>query len=277
MTAPSLISSGVGTRNLRVFPLNGSGYIAAINTTAYEGILASGVKGLELTDPQPRFITHMGDDAPFALDILPPTEAMTGQATFGKQNNTLDAALTGIPNFVVGEGNGQAFGTNLRGFETEVGCLVYRQSEDTDPASSLFGSRTWESKIFPRVVFFPLEPGYNDNPEERSYALRPGFVTRHLWGTALATGTEGVTRAQGFRFITQYKPKIVAYVGDNVASEYLFPAAFQAAATGKIAVWLNGVPRTTNMTLATTGVTFTSLVPGTGVNVTIFYETPGAQ
>lgn len=278
MTAPAVIVSGVGARSLTVFGLNSSGYIDATSVSAiYEGIDASGLRSLELNDPQPRFITHVGDDAPFALDILPPLEAMTGQVVVSKQNDTLDEALTGIKSFTVGEAKGFAFGTNLRGFENTMGAIIYQQGEVTDPSSATYGNRVWISKVFPRVVFFPLEPGFNDNPETRTYAIRPGFATQHLWGTALSTATEGVTRAQGFRFITQYKPKLVGWIGDNTEDEFLFPTDAPAAATGKIAVWLNGVPRTTNITLATTGITFTSAVPGAGVNITVLYETPNTS
>lgn len=273
MTAPAVIVSGVGARSLTVFEINSSGYIAAASTsTVYEGVDATGLRSLDITDPQPRFITHVGDDSPFALDILPPLEAMTGQVVISKQNDTLDAVLTGIKSFTVGEAKGFAFGTNLRGFENTMGAIIYQQGEVTDPTSATYGSRVWISKVFPRVVFFPLESGFNGNPEARTYALRPGFVTEHLWGTTLTTATEGVTRAQGFRFITQYKPKLVGWIGDNTEDEFLFPTDAPAVATGKIAVWLDGVPRTTNITLATTGITFTTSLPGVGVNITVLYE-----
>ena len=273
MTAPSVIASGVGFRNLRVFALTEAGYIAGVGATAYEGLFVSGVKTLEITDPEPRLITHVGDDSPFALDVLPPLEAVTGAVTVAKQNDTLDAALTGMLSFTVGEAKMFGVGTEKRGFEVAVGALAYRQTEDTDPTSSNFGRRNWQFKVLPSAIFLPMESGYADAPEERRYVIRPGFTTKHIWGTAYAVGTEGFTRAQVIRGISQYKPKLVAYLGDGAEDVFLFPTDAQAAATGKIAVWENGVPRTANITKAVTGLTFTAPLPGAGVNITVLYET----
>jgi hypothetical protein len=234
----------------------------------------SGIRSLEITDPQPRYITHVGDDSPFALDILPPLEAITGQVVVSKQNDTLDAALTGLKSFTVGEAEMFPVGTSLRGFENTMGALVYQQGEITDPTSATFGNRIWLFKILPKVVFFPLESGMTDNPEARMYAIRPGFATKHIWGTALSVATEGATRTQIIRGISQYKPKLIGWLGDNSTTVFPLPTDAPAAETGKFAIWLDGVLRTTNLSLTTTSITFTSAPPGTGVNMTVFYETP---
>lgn len=273
MTAPSGTASGVGFRNLRIFALDENGYIAASNTTAYEGILVSGVKTLEINDPEPRLITHIGDDAPFALDVLPPTEAVSGALTVAKQNDILDAALTGLTSFTVGEMKMLGVGTDKRGYEVPVGALAYRQTEDTDPASSNFGRRNWQFKLMPMATFIPLEPGYTDAPEERRYTIRPGFSTKHIWGKSFSLATEGFTRAQIVRGISQYKPKLVAFLADGIEDEYLFPLDAQAASAGKTTVWVDGVERTSNITKATTGITFTSAIPTANQNITVLYET----
>jgi len=275
MTAPSVIASGVGFRNLRVFALDPTtGLIAATSaSTVYEGVLVSGVKTLTINDPEPRLITHVGDDAPFALDVLPPLEAVTGSLTTAKQNDTLDAVLTPLKSFTVGETKMFPVGTDKRGFEVAVGALAYRQTEDTDPTSSTFGRRNWQFKIMPQAIFIPLESGYTDAPEDRTYTLLPGFSTKQLWGTALSLATEGCLRSQVMRGISQYKPKIVAWLGDNSTTVFSFPTDAPAAATSKIAIWLDGVLRTTNLTLTTTSITFTASPPGTGVNMTVLYET----
>lgn len=273
MAAPSVILSGVGQRSSVVFNLNTAGYIdATSHTTVYEGLYATGVKTTDYNDPMPRFITHLGDDSPFALDILPPAEAATGQISFGKRNDTLDAALTGITSFTVGEAKGFAFDTNKRGFERTVAMVVYRQAVVTDPTSATYGNRVWDSKFFPFVTLFPIEPGFNDNPETRLYAFRPGFSTKQIWGTALATGTEGVIRAQGVRYVTQYEPKVVGWRANGSATTFTFSTNYQAVSTAKIhGVWVDGVVQTVGITLATTGVTF-SVAPTNLANINVFYE-----
>lgn len=274
MTAPAVIASGVGARSLTIFALNASTYIDATSPTApYQGLAATGLRSLELNDPQPRFITHVGDDSPFALDILPPLEAITGSCVVSKQNDTLDAALTGLKSFTVGETKMFPVGTNLRGFERTMGALVYQQAEITDPSSSTFGNRVWLFKILPQVIFFPIEPGMNDNPEARTYAIRPGFVTKHIWGTTLTVATEGATRAQIIRGISQYKPKLIGWLGNNSTTVFTFPTDAPLADTAKIAVWLDGVLQTSGMTITTASVTFAA-APGSNVNITMLYETP---
>jgi len=272
MTAPSVIASGVGFRNLRVFALDANGYIAAPDENAYEGVLVSGVKNFTVNDPEPRLITHLGDDAPFALDILPPTEAITGSVSVAKQNDTLDAALTGLMSYQVGEMNLFNLGTDKRGFENTVGAIAYRQTLDTDPTSSEFGARRWQFKILPKVTFFPLESGYSEAPEERAYTVRPSFITEHIWGTAIDLATEGCNRAQLVRGISQFKPKIVAFRGDAVTENFLFPTADPAQSDTKTSVWRNGALQAGSYIWDATGITFT-VAPDDGDNITVFYET----
>jgi len=279
MSAPSVVQAGVGFRNLYVFALDGNGYPAATTTQAYEGLRVSGVRQLTITDPAPRLITHVGDDAPFALDSLPALDPVTGQLTLSKQNDTLDALLTGQKSFLAGAGAEQylfGVGTDLRGYEVQVGALMYRESEDVADASATYGARNWQFRLMPKTLIIPLENGYDDTPEARLYEVRPGFVTAHLWGTAFSLTTEGFTRAQVLRGVSQYKPALVAFKADAPTTlTYLLPTLRPAQATTKMSVWVNGVLTTADMTKFTTGITFghTTSSPTTAANVSVFYET----
>jgi hypothetical protein len=277
MASPSVVQAGVGFRKLYVFALDGSGYPAATTTQAYEGTLVSGVRQLTITDPEPRLITHVGDDAPFALDSLPALDPVTGQLTISKQNDTLDAILTGQRSFLAASGAEQylfGVGTDLRGYEVQVGALMYRESEDVSDTSSNFGARNWQFRIMPKTLMIPLENGYDDTPEARTYALRPGFVTAHLWGTAFSLTTEGFTRAQVLRGVSQYKPNLVAFLGDGATTTFTLPATRTAVSTAKMTVWKNGVLASSGLTKYTTGAVFdTTNKPGSSVNVSVFYET----
>jgi hypothetical protein len=270
MAAPNTTRSGVGFRHCTIFALNTSGLPNAPAATVYEGLVIGGVKRLTINDPEPQQISHMGDDRVFALDSLPPTEALTGELVVGKISDAIDAAITGQLSFTVGEAKLFGIGTDKRGFEQQIGMLVYRQTLDTTPGAQQL--RRWEFRIFPVLLAIPREGSMDEKAEERMYTLRPQIATKHLWGTAFAVGTEGFTESQMLRGVSEYKPKIVAFKGDGAEDEFLFPATAQAVSTGKIVVWNNGVEVTSGLTKAVTGLTFTA-APATGNIIVALYET----
>jgi len=249
------------------------GYPASTTTVAYEGHTISGVKALTMNDPAPRQIVHQGDDSVFALDVLPPTEPVTGEMRVGKVNDTVDAILGDENAVTVGEATFFGIGTDKRGDENQVVMLAYRQTLDTDPSSAYFGSRRWESRLFPKAILVSRDGSFDENPEERIYTVTPQFVTKYPWGVTFAAGTEGYTRAQVLRGMTEYKPKLVAFNGDGSATTMALPTTHPAASTAKIAVWVDGTLKalTTDYTVLTTAVTFVT-APTTDANVVVFYE-----
>lgn len=270
MAAPSSINSGVGFRHCQVLALDTSGYPAATSTTAYEGVTVSGAKTLTINDPEPRQIVHIGDDRPFALDVLPATEPITGEMQTGKANDTVDALVQGVTQVTVGETKLYPVGTNKRGNESQVCMLAYREAVDTDPDSANFGQRVWQFRLFPRTYVIPRETGFQDDPEARPYTVRPQFATKYPWGVSFADGTEGCTQAQGFRGVAYGKPKLIAFKGNNTATEFSLPASYPATSTSKITVWVNGT--LTTATLTTSKITI-SPAPTTAAMVVAFYET----
>lgn len=271
MTAPATIRSGVGFRECQIMALDTSGYPAATTTAAYAGVTLSGARTLEITDPEPQQIVHRGDDRPFALDVLPAQEPMSGALVTGKTDDVAEAVISDGKSFTVGEAKLFAVGHDKRGDEPQVALLAYRQSMDTDPDSANYGKRSWEFRLFPKVLVIPMESGFSENPEEKRYSLKPQFVSKHLWGTTLSTSTEGVSQAQGFRGIAEYKPKIVAWMGDNSNTAFTFPTDAVAVSAAKVALWVNGTLQTTGFTAATDGVTFAT-APTTSAMVVAFYE-----
>lgn len=266
MSAPSKKRAGVGFRSATIFALNANGRPAGVNGTAYEGITAEGAKTLTINDPAYRTIYHNGDDRVMQLDQLPPTEAATAELRLGRLNDTLEAALSGLLSFTVGEQNLMLSGvTDKDGFEPTVALVAYRQALDET------GGRVWHYVIFPKVIASLRESGFDDNPEERVYMLTPQLVSKHLWGVSFAEGVEGGTSGQFIRGVAQYKPKFVAFVGDASQTEFLFPATRQAVATSKITVWVNGALVTSGITKATTGVTW-GAAPAAAAEIVIGYE-----
>jgi len=269
MTAPTGVSSGVGFRNAVLFELDSSGYPKATSTTAYEGKRISGEKTCTINDPDPRRISHIGDDSLVSIDMLPPTEAISGEMHTSKANGIIDAVISGQKLFTVGEASLFGVGTDKRGFEPQVAVLAYRQAQDTDPDSPTFGLRAWDFRIMPKVVLYARENGFADSPEDRIYSLVPMFCTAHLWGTVFSEATEGFARCQMLRGLSWYKPKIVAWKGDNATVEFLFPTAAPAVSVSKVAVWKNGVAVTP--TVAVNKLTF-STAPATGDMIVAYYE-----
>ncbi len=271
MAAPNTIRSGVGFRWCQVLAMNATGYPAATDTSEYAGLRISGARSLTINDPEPQQIIHLGDDRPFALDVLPPTEPITGELTVSKINDVVDAILTDDVSVTVGETKVFGIGTDNRGDENQVILLAYRQTLDTDPASSAYGSRRWEFRLFPKVFVIPREGGLVEAPEERMYTVRPQFVKQYPWGVSFAVGTEGFEQAQGFRGISEFKPRLVAFQASTTAAEtFTFSTDFPAQATGKISVWNDGTNWTGTATLATA--TF-ALEPATATAfIVVFYE-----
>lgn len=276
MSTSAVIRSGVGLRHVQIMALNSDDYPNATTQTAYEGVTLSGVVSLTLNDPEPQQVVHRGDDRVFALDTLPPTDAISGELSVSKTNDTVDALLTDDKSFDIGEASMFGLGTDKRGDENQVGVLAYRQSLDTDPSSGGFGTRRWEFRLFPKTYIIPRATGLEqDTSESRVYTVRPQFVKEHLWGEAFSTGTEGFEQAQMLRGISVYKPKVVAWKATKAGKSSLaltFPAASPASATGKIAAWVDG-SLTVPDTLATTQIEFTTGVVTTNAMVVAFYET----
>lgn len=273
MAAPNKISSGVGFRHAQVLLLDANGIIYTTGTQAYEGLRISGAKALVINDPEPQQIQHMGDDTIFAVDSLPPTESITGELRAGKQSETLDAMLSDVNAVQVGESVLYPIGTDRRGDENQVALLAYRQAVDTDPSSTTYGKRVWQLRLFPRCYVIPRESGFEDTPEDRSYSIRPQFINQYPWGIQLATATENTLRAQGFRGVAEYKPKIVAFVADGTETSFTLPVP--AANVSKIKTWIvttqgTGAVNTAD-TIGTAAITFTT-APTTG-SLVVWYET----
>jgi hypothetical protein len=256
MAAPSKVRSGVGVRDFQIFVLDATGAPAATSTAAYAGIDVGGIHDMTVNDPEPRLISHYGDDHVFQLDSLPPTETLTGELVVSKVNDTLDEALTGNKSFTAGEWNLIGVNTDLKGLENNVGALVYQQSRDTDPSSSLFGTRTWSFKIMPVVNLIPREEGMSETPTAFHYTMRPAFVAKHLWGVAFTTAVEGFKSAQLIRGHSQYKPRVVAFKADG--STTTFTLGQTAVSTSKITVYDYTAGTTAAVTATTTSVVFTT-------------------
>lgn len=274
MTATSSYQVPVGLRSVTLFALDANGYpsvTTAGSSGCYQGTDFAGPRAFDLTVPEPRKITHTGGDRVIGVDFLPPLESSSGTLTAGRLDYDVIALLTGVKNSTVGESVGVAYGTDKQGSEPQVGVLMYQQS-----LSLPSGEQSWRALIMPKAKAIPLPPGMNDNPAEVRFVTAPAIVQNHLWGAALTTALDGATSAQVIDRSFEYKPKLIAFKGNGTDVAFPFPAAYQAADTAKIKVWVDGVLQvlTTDYTVTTAAVTFeTSSKPASNEVITILYET----
>lgn len=264
MTTPSGNQLAVGARKGYVFALNSAGLPAAPDTSPYEGLEIRGLKAADLQIPDPRVIQHGGNDRLLATDFLPSMEAITGEIRTANLGQELNATLSNVNQFAVGEINFVPWGTDQQGSEIDIGFLIFQQSLDTDTKI-----RRWRNIVAPRVRAIPILSGMNEQPAEQRLRVVASPTSKHLWGTSLVVGTEGATEMTFAEGMSEYKPKLVAWKADGTEDNFLFPAAFQAQSTAKVKVWDNGTLVTP--TVATTGVTFVG-APTDGHIIVALYE-----
>lgn len=256
--------------------ISGSSAAIPVGTTIsgsvpYYGVRHSGAKTLTITDPTPRVLPHIGDDGVFSVQVLPATEVMTGELQVDKTNDIVDALVGSTKKFDVGESHLFLQATEKRGFENQVGAMAYAAAQDTDPNSTTFGATVWDFRLMPKALIFMREGGYTAEVNVRPYSFTPMFCTAHLWGTAFALATEGATRAQMVRGVSQGKPTVVSYLGDGNTVGFPFDSNQPALTAAKVSVWVNGVPKTTGISASVRGVSF-AVAPNANDVIVVFYE-----
>lgn len=283
MTAPSGKPASVGFRNVRIYALNAGGVPAADayvtgTPNPYEGIVITAAKALTITHPEARRITHFGDDFVFLIDRLPPTETISGELRTGKQDNAVDALVSGVKAYTVGEAAGLNVATDQQGFEALFGTMAYQQALEGNASLALYGSRVWRTLMFPKTWLILREQGMSEATLEPQYAVFPQNCSAHLWGLPYTLAIEGDLLGQIERWNVQYKPLVVAWKSASATpEEFKFLTAHQAVATTKIHV-ISRYTATTGVitditgtaTKATTGITPASIA--TDDVVTAFYE-----
>jgi hypothetical protein len=221
----------------------------------YYGMLVSGAKVLTINDPAPRVIPHIGDDGVFGLQVLPPTEPVSGELHTDKTNDVVDVIVSAVKKFTIGLMNFMGQSTNQRGFENQVGLLAYSAAQDYDPDSSNFGQNLWDCRIMPKATLFARDTGYGQEANERIYTVTPAYVTAHLWGVQFTAAVEGFTRSQLLRGVGNNKPVICGWLGDGSKAAFPFDSLIPPNSVAQITAWKNG-------TLLTAGATFSADVYG---------------
>jgi len=267
----------VGLRYVTAYSLLASGLpqAGAVPATAYQGVEFEGPKAFSLNVPEARKITHVGEDRPLAIDYLPPTDAMDGELQVSPSEFNVVALLGATVMATAAEKTFVPMATSKQGFEPQIGLLMYQQSLDVT-----LGTRTWRSFIIPsaRCVYMPA--GMGQDAQDTRYKVAPAVVTKHIWGTSLATGTEGATSMQIAEIHTTARPNIVAWLsaGGGGTTTFTFPTAkpnLFATRPNSIVVWSDGVLYAIGGGAGQVQPSATELVFGTALvskTVVCFYE-----
>jgi hypothetical protein len=277
MAAPTGDFYGVGARYARALVLNSAGIPAAsaASGAVYEGFELATLKNFNVETPDARIIDHYGGDRVRAKTILPPNQS--GQATMalGSINPATFAALTGTKVATIGEATVIGHGSNKRGYEPDV-CLWAAQLQTTSG-----GLERWKMDIAPVAKAMFKNASMNDNPAEYAVNLALMIAQKFPWGIAFTEATQGYTSAEAVSIYTEHFPMLVAFLGDNVVTEFNFATGHEAYATTKIhGVWVwdagTGVAAVdASAALATDGVTPTTK-PDVGDLVVVLYELANA-
>lgn len=260
----------VGLRYGSVFQLDSEGFPQAPTTTYYEGRQFKGSRAWELTLPPPRTIVHPGDDRVQAVDYLPTLEAATGILRVSRYDIGLNALLTNVASYYVGEAVAMSWQTDQQGEEIDAGLFLYQQSLEGDTKV-----RNWRSFIIPSCRIIPTPGGMTDSQQDTVYNIAINPITRQLWGTALAMNVEGALEHGVVELHSERQPWLVWFRGNGAATTFAFNTNKLAYNTAKMEVWNDGVNvDAPTVTKSTTNVVFGS-PPANGNIVGVWYELAG--
>lgn len=267
MADTSGIVWGVDVYEVIVFPLNSDGSLQAVDTTPYEGLTMRGPRAFDLTPSEPRVVNNPGSGRIMDVIYLPANEANRAELRVGYNNQSVKAKLSGTKKFAVGESTMVMRGTEQQGNEPDVAIVAAQLAKDENKL------KRWHYYMIPRARAIPLDSPMNENALEERYSITMSPSTEHIWGKELSVATEGCLEAAYADGMSEGRPKIVAWLGNGIEDEFLFPTNYQAISTAKISVFqfALGTEYTAGITKATTGVTF-AVAPANNLLIVAKYE-----
>lgn len=277
MAAPTTKFVGAGYRHGQIMVLGSDGYpvAASTKTNVYDGLPIERGRELVINFPEPRMVAHRGDDVIFAMQMLPPDTAITGTLRTGIEDLTLEAAITGNNVVATGEINLINVGTNLAGFENQVAIIAQQAGQPAGKGAADKGVAGWNQIIFPKAWLIPQTSGMSEanNPFEKNYTLSPTMTSKYPWGLAMTTATDGCEGAFFHKGNSQYPMWWANFKGDGTVRVFTFNTAYPAVSTAKMAIYINGVLTTANITMATDKITFgEGHAPADDANIAVIYE-----
>ncbi len=269
MTAPIEKTLNYGLRFANVFELDANGLPKANGVMAYEGTQFKGSTAFELTIPDARKLTGLGEDGITQVVYLPPQDGADARLNVEAADPVLAALLDGTKVATVGEASVIGIATDKQGFEPRVALLLYQAAKGLET-----GKTYWHSFIIPSAQVVRKSPGMGADKAVTQYQVAPNRVKKHLWGVSFSNSVEGFLEAQVLEAWSNYPLRICSFLGDGTATEFSFPVNYPAVATDGIKVWKNGVEVTSGLTKTVTGITFTT-APANNDVIVVLREVAG--
>jgi len=270
MTATSGKQLAVGLRFGVIYTLNSDGTPTGddvTHTNATDGTEFAGPKVFTLNVPEPRKITHIGEDRVLAVDYLPPSDGMDGELSVSPSELDIVALLGGLTVATVGEGVLAALASSQQGFEPQVGLMLYQQSLDVT-----LGTRRWRSFWFPscRCIYMPA--GMGQDTQDIRYKIAPAVTTKLPWGTALNDTDNGCLTMQGVEMMSEGRPNMAAWRGNGAEDTFLMPTDKPATSTAKMAIYADGVLQAAQLSSTAVDSFAFTVAPADDVIITCLYE-----
>lgn len=270
MTAPSEKTLNYGLRYANVFELDANLYPKATNATPYEGRQVKGSTAFELTVPDSRTLTGLGEDGITQIVTLPPNESASGKLNVEAADPVLAALLDNTLVEALGDISLVGIATDRQGFEPLVGMLLYQACSGLET-----GKTFWHSYFLPVARCIRKAPGMPGEKAVTNYQIAPNRVSKHLWGTAFALLTQGYLSTQVVEAWSNYPLRLTSFLGDGVEDEFSFPADSPSVNATPI-VMVNGVKKTvtTHYTATTGKITFVA-APADDAVICVLREVAG--
>lgn len=270
MAAPTEKVLPYGLRYTSVFELNANGTPKGTTHTAgYEGLQFKGSTAFDMTVPDARKLTGLGEDGITQVVFLPPQEGIDAVLNVEATDPALIALLDGTKAETLGETTIMGGGTNKQGFEPRVGLMLYQAARGLETGQSY-----WRTIIIPSAQVVRKPGSMTAEKSITQYQVAPNRTSKHLWGPAFSNATNGFTHGQFVEVWSNYPLRLASYVGNNSAVEFPFPADLPAVQTTGIKVWVDGVIVSSGLTLEVDKVTF-AVAPAAAARIDILREVAG--
>lgn len=227
MTAPGKVFFPYGAKHARIYALSGV-HPAATSTTVYEGLQAKGLQAADIAVPDARRITSYGDGVVQAVALLQATDATGFTLTVGSEDFDLHAAVTGTKVHTIGEMYSIMYNTEKDAIPVDVMVVVTQAAMSEDGAETV-----WVTTILPVSQAVPKKGTIGDEFSPKVFDILVKPANYYPWGVALSESNNGATQAGMMTFVTDDPLLIVAFKGDNVATEFSYATAHQAVSSAK--------------------------------------------
>jgi hypothetical protein len=187
-------------------------------TDPYTGIEIYGVRGFELTYPEPRRIPHFDGDRVGLVQQFPSLDAAAGTITVDGNDLNLASILGAVKKSTVSGMEIMPFLSDQQGNEPNVGLLVYQAAKRTT------GVQGWHMQFILSTSMIPRPGPFGDNNYETRYALAPNAIIQHLWGDALTLAKDGAESAGVIDGFALHPPRITTWIADGAEDVFAFKA-----------------------------------------------------